>query len=94
MHAIVGRIGVIDTALKTSSSGYTQRKCVKVCEDITVKYDSTVRDINNKIIQFSYGDTDLDGQKTIMVDDEMQFVNISRLAEQMNSQHEIKHHIL
>jgi hypothetical protein len=53
-----------------------------------------VRDINNKIIQFSYGDTDLDGQKTIMVDDEMQFVNISRLAEQMNSQHEIKHHIL
>lgn len=94
MHAIVGRIGVIDTALKTSSSGYNQRKVIKVCEDLAVKYDSTVRDINNKIIQFSYGDNDLDGQKTIMVDDEMQFININRLTEQMNSSHELKHHLL
>lgn len=87
-HACSGRQGVIDTALKTSSSGYSQRKIVKVSEDLIVKYDGTVRDINNKIVQFCYGDNDLDAQKTIMVDDEMQFINASRLAEQLNSQYE------
>lgn len=87
-HACSGRQGVIDTALKTSSSGYSQRKIVKVSEDLIVKYDGTVRDINNKIVQYCYGDNDLDAQKTIMVDDEMQFINAQRLADRLNSTYE------
>ncbi len=89
-HACSGRQGVIDTALKTSSSGYSQRKIVKVCEDLVARYDHTVRDINNRIVQFDYGDGDLDAQRTILVDDHMQFINASRLAEQLNSQVELQ----
>ena len=74
--------------MKTSSTGYQQRKIVKIAEDLCVKYDGTVRDINNKIIQFNYGYNDLDAQKTVMVDDEMQFINVERLATKLNNQYE------
>ena len=39
---------VVDTA----ESGYVQRKLIKSMEDITVKYDCTVRNSNNNIIQY------------------------------------------
>lgn len=87
-HSCSGRQGVIDTSMKTSSTGYQQRKIVKIAEDLCVKYDGTVRDINNKIIQFNYGYNDLDAQKTVMVDDEMQFINVERLATKLNNQYE------
>lgn len=87
-HACSGRQGVIDTSMKTSASGYQQRKIVKIAEDLCVKYDGTVRDINNKIIQFDYGDNGLDAQKTVMVGEDMEFVNVKRLASQLNNQYE------
>lgn len=39
-----GREGLIDTAVKTSQTGYIQRRLVKALEDVTVCYDGTVRD--------------------------------------------------
>ena len=45
-HAMGGRVGIIDTAVKTSQTGYIQRRLVKGLEDIKVEYDMTVR--NNK----------------------------------------------
>ena len=54
-HAMSGRIGLIDTAVKTAESGYIQRKIVKTLEDLRVYYDYTVRDVNGNIIQFTYG---------------------------------------
>ncbi|CAA6666730.1 unnamed protein product [Spirodela intermedia] len=42
-HAMGGREGLIDTAVKTSETGYIQRRLVKAMEDIMVKYDGTVR---------------------------------------------------
>ncbi len=87
-HSCSGRQGVIDTSMKTSSTGYQQRKIVKIAEDLCVKYDGSVRDINNKIIQFDYGDNGWDAQKTVMVDDEMQFINVERLATRLNNQYE------
>lgn len=87
-HACSGRQGVIDTSMKTSSTGYQQRKIVKIAEDLCVKYDGSVRDINNKIIQFDYGDNGWDAQKTVMIGDEMQFINAERLATQLNNQFE------
>ena len=54
-HAQGGRLGLIDTAVKTSQTGYIQRRLIKACEDLKVNYDMTVRNNKNKIVQFSYG---------------------------------------
>ena len=59
-HAMGGRTGLIDTAVKTSATGYIQRRLVKGLEDLGVRYDMTVRNSKNKVIQFSYGDDGLD----------------------------------
>lgn len=59
-HAMAGREGLIDTAVKTSDSGYIQRKLVKTMEDLHVEYDGTVRNVNGAIIQFHYGGDGID----------------------------------
>jgi len=59
-HAMGGREGLIDTAVKTSDSGYIQRKLVKNMEDLHVEYDGTVRNVNGSIIQFNYGGDGID----------------------------------
>ena len=59
-HAMGGRIGLIDTAVKTSTTGYIQRRLIKGMEDIQVMYDNTVRNSLNKVIQFKYGGTSFD----------------------------------
>uniref|UniRef100_A0A6C0IPB4 DNA-directed RNA polymerase n=1 Tax=viral metagenome TaxID=1070528 RepID=A0A6C0IPB4_9ZZZZ len=63
-HAMGGRIGLIDTAVKTSQTGYIQRRLIKGLEDIKVEYDMTVRNNKGKIIQFNYGDDGFDSTKT------------------------------
>lgn len=62
-HAMGGRIGLIDTAVKTSQTGYIQRRLIKGLEDIKVEYDMTVRNSKGKIIQFAYGDDNFDTTK-------------------------------
>jgi len=47
-----GREGIIDTAIKTSETGYIQRRLIKALEDVLVKYDGTVRNSRGQIIQF------------------------------------------
>jgi DNA-directed RNA polymerase II subunit RPB1 len=63
-HAMGGRIGLIDTAVKTSQTGYIQRRLIKGLEDLKVEYDMTVRNNKGKIIQFAYGDDGFDSTKT------------------------------
>ena len=58
-HTMAGREGLIDTAIKTADTGYIQRKLIKALEDILIKYDGTVRNSNNTIIQFLYGDNNI-----------------------------------
>jgi DNA-directed RNA polymerase II subunit RPB1 len=55
-----GREGLIDGAVKTAESGYVQRKLIKTMEDLVIKYDSTLRNVNNTIVQFVYGDSGAD----------------------------------
>ncbi|KAH0971040.1 hypothetical protein GBA52_023196 [Prunus armeniaca] len=55
-----GREGLIDTAVKTSETGYIQRRLVKAMEDIMVKYDGTVRNSLGDVIQFLYGEDGMD----------------------------------
>jgi len=62
-HAMGGRIGLIDTAVKTSQTGYIQRRLIKGLEDLKVEYDMTVRNNKGKIIQFAYGDDGFDSTR-------------------------------
>ena len=59
-HAMGGREGLIDTAVKTSETGYVQRKLIKAMEDVKVNYDYSVRNSSGIIIQFIYGDDGMD----------------------------------
>jgi DNA-directed RNA polymerase II subunit RPB1 len=59
-HAMGGRVGLIDTAVKTSTTGYIQRRLIKGLEDLMVSYDMTIRTNKNKIVQFSYGEDSID----------------------------------
>jgi len=69
-HAMGGREGLIDTAVKTSETGYIQRRLVKAMEDSKIYYDNTVRTANGSIIQYLYGEDGMDGCKI-----EVQFIN-------------------
>jgi DNA-directed RNA polymerase II subunit RPB1 len=74
-HAMGGRIGLIDTAVKTSQTGYIQRRLIKGLEDIKVEYDMTVRNSKGKIVQFCYGE---DGFDTTRVENQtVALVNMS-----------------
>ena len=55
-HAMGGREGLIDTAVKTSETGYIQRKLIKAMEDLKVSFDLSVRNAGGNIIQFLYGE--------------------------------------
>ena len=59
-HSMGGREGLIDTAVKTSETGYIQRKLVKAMEDFKIAHDGTVRNAAGTIVQFLYGDEGMD----------------------------------
>ena len=62
-HAMSGREGLIDTAVKTADTGYVQRQLVKAMEDLVVHNDGTVRDANMNITQFHYGEDGINSTK-------------------------------
>ena len=62
-HAMGGRTGLIDTAVKTSQTGYIQRRLIKGMEDLHAAYDGTIRNNKNKVVQFRYGDDGFDPTK-------------------------------
>jgi len=59
-HAMGGREGVIDTAVKTSETGYIQRRLVKAMEDLQIFYDKTLRNSIGDVVQFVYGQDGMD----------------------------------
>ncbi|KAL7422808.1 DNA-directed RNA polymerase II core subunit rpo21 [Cryptotrichosporon argae] len=75
-HAMGGREGLIDTAVKTAETGYIQRRLVKAMEDLKVGYDGTVRNSSGDIIQFLYGEDGMDGAAM-----EKQSLDIIRLSD-------------
>ncbi|KWU44120.1 DNA-directed RNA polymerase [Rhodotorula sp. JG-1b] len=62
-HCMAGREGLIDTAVKTSRSGYLQRCLIKHLEGLRVHYDHTVRNSDQSVLQFHYGEDSLDVTK-------------------------------
>ncbi|CDJ52195.1 DNA-directed RNA polymerase, related [Eimeria brunetti] len=61
-HAMGGREGIIDTACKTSETGYIQRRLMKAMEDVKVAYDRTVRNSAQEVLQFLYGEDGMSGE--------------------------------
>nr|CAD7199685.1 unnamed protein product [Timema douglasi] len=57
-------LGLIDTAVKTSRSGYLQRCLIKHLEGLVVHYDQTVRDSDGTVVQFCYGEDGRDVLKS------------------------------
>lgn len=83
-HAMTGREGMTSTAMGTATSGYIQRRTVKMNEDLKIAYDGTVRDANKNIYQQSFGNHGFDPSKVTMVNGEAHPVNIKRLANRLN----------
>ncbi len=64
-HAMGGREGLVDTAVRTSRSGYMQRRLINALEDLKVEYDGTVRNTAGTIIQFVYGEDGVDPTRSL-----------------------------
>ncbi|XP_058828813.1 DNA-directed RNA polymerase I subunit RPA1 isoform X2 [Topomyia yanbarensis] len=79
-HCMAGREGLIDTAVKTSRSGYLQRCLVKHLEGLNVNYDMTVRDSDNSVVQFMYGEDGMDISKAQFIENSKQlnFLDLNR----------------
>jgi hypothetical protein len=63
-HAMGGREGLVDTAVRTSTSGYMQRRLVNALQDMVIENDGTVRNSDKNVIQFSYGDDNVNPMST------------------------------
>jgi DNA-directed RNA polymerase III subunit RPC1 len=61
-HTMGGREGLVDTAVKTAETGYMARRLMKALEDLSMQYDSTVRNSEQTVVQFKYGDDSLNPQ--------------------------------
>uniref|UniRef100_A0A182MWW7 DNA-directed RNA polymerase subunit n=1 Tax=Anopheles culicifacies TaxID=139723 RepID=A0A182MWW7_9DIPT len=79
-HCMAGREGLIDTAVKTSRSGYLQRCLVKHLEGLSVHYDMTVRESDGGVLQFMYGEDGMDIGKTQFIanDKQTRFLDMNR----------------
>jgi DNA-directed RNA polymerase subunit A' len=63
-HAMGGREGLVDTAVRTSKSGYLQRRLINALSELETQYDGTVRDTSDTIVQFEFGE---DGTSPVQV---------------------------
>jgi len=92
-QAAAGREGITDTACKTASAGYIQRRIARMLEDLVVQYDGTIRNSTGKIIQFCYGGDNLDGSKIMKVDGVFQPMNISHIIGDLNDKYEFRNRL-
>jgi hypothetical protein len=91
-HQAAGRVGLIDTAIKTGDIGYMQRQLNKSLGDVVVRDDGSVRYASGRIFQLAYGEDGFDAAKLVSVtpfkdDKKTSFVNIRRLAEVINAKY-------
>jgi len=87
-HAMAGRDGICDTAMSTATSGYMQRCIGKLCEDIQVQYDATIRDTTGRIYQTAYSGTGYDPSQTMKVKNNQSICDVKRFSTQLNAEYE------
>jgi DNA-directed RNA polymerase subunit A' len=64
-HAIGGREGLVDTAVRTSQSGYLQRRLINALQDLKIEYDGTVKEqTSGMLVQYKYGEDGIDPMKS------------------------------
>jgi DNA-directed RNA polymerase subunit A' len=78
-HAMGGREGLVDQAVRTAQSGYMQRRLINALQDLKTEYDGTVRDSRGIIVQFMYGEDGVDP----MLADRGKAVNIDRIIDKV-----------
>jgi DNA-directed RNA polymerase subunit A' len=69
----------VDTAVRTSQSGYMQRRLINALQDLYVEYDLSVRSIEGSMVQMIYGEDGIDPMKGI----HEKSVDIDRLIERV-----------
>ncbi len=85
-HAAGGREGLIDTACKTATTGYIQRKMIKMVEDLKVTYTNCITNANNTVIEFMYGEDNMDAAKLIKTDNAgFSFIDIKHTTDKLNA---------
>ena len=62
-HAMGGREALVDKGIRTAKSGYMQRRLVNALQDIVARKDGTVRDSDDVIVQYKYGEDGTDPMK-------------------------------
>jgi len=67
-HSMGGRESLVDTAVRTSRSGYMQRRLINALEDLKVVEDGTVRNTAGTIIEFKYGEDGIDPTRSFQGD--------------------------
>ena len=73
-----------------TTSGYIQRRIVKLTEDIKVNYDNTIRDAIGSIYEVAYGDDGVNPTTTVKVGSEQEICDISSIVNKLNIKHEEK----
>jgi DNA-directed RNA polymerase subunit A' len=64
-HAMGGREGLVDTAVRTSQSGYLQRRLINALQDLKIEYDGTVKEqTSGMFVQFRYGEDGINPMKS------------------------------
>ena len=89
-HAMSGREGICDTAMGTATSGYMQRRIIKLTEDIKVCHDGTIRDTPGKIYQMAYGNNTMDPTCMVKVGSTQNICDVGRMVERLNMEHELE----
>jgi DNA-directed RNA polymerase subunit A' len=80
-HAMGGREGLVDTAVRTSKSGYLQRRLINALSELETQYDGTVRDTGDNIVQFEFGE---DGTSPVQVSSsEDGAIDVDQIAERV-----------
>ena len=90
-HACSGREGVSDTSLGTASSGYLQRRIIKLTEDMKVEYDGSIRDAGERVYQFAYGENNLDPSKTIVINGNNEICDVGKIIDKLNMKVDMEH---
>ncbi|WP_435180271.1 DNA-directed RNA polymerase subunit A' [Halorussus sp. AFM4] len=80
-HAMGGREGLVDTAVRTSKSGYLQRRLINALSELETQYDGTVRDTSDTIVQFEFGE---DGTSPVKVaSNEESDIDVDQIADRI-----------
>ncbi|ELY64143.1 DNA-directed RNA polymerase subunit A' [Natronococcus jeotgali] len=80
-HAMGGREGLVDTAVRTSKSGYLQRRLINALSELETQYDGTVRDTSDTIVQFEFGEDGTSPVKVSSGDDNE--IDVEQIADQV-----------